>query len=110
MILVMEHVLDLADAHVRAIEYLFNGNESNIFNLGTGNGQSVNEMILEAERVVGKEINKVYAPRREGDPASLIASNKKAKELLGWTPKYTLKEIMESAWKFHSTHKDGYKK
>ena len=104
------HVLDLADAHVRAIEYLFNGNESNIFNLGTGNGQSVNEMILEAERVVGKEINKVYAPRREGDPASLIASNKKAKELLGWTPKYTLKEIMESAWKFHSTHKDGYKK
>lgn len=104
------HVMDLADAHVRAIEYLFNGNESNIFNLGSGEGQSVNEMIVEAEKIVGKEIKKVYVERRPGDPASLIASNKKAKELLGWEPKYNLEKIMETAWKFHSTHKDGFKK
>ena len=104
------HVMDLADAHVRAIEYLFNGNESNIFNLGSGEGQSVNEMIVEAEKVVGKDIKKVYVERRPGDPASLIASNKKAKELLGWEPKYNLEKIMETAWKFHSTHKDGFKK
>ena len=102
--------MDLADAHVRAIEYLFNGNESNIFNLGSGEGQSVNEMIVEAEKVVGKDIKKVYVERRPGDPASLIASNKKAKELLGWEPKYNLEKIMETAWKFHSTHKDGFKK
>ncbi len=104
------HVMDLADAHVRAIEYLLKGNCSQIFNLGTGEGQSVNEMIVEAEKVVGKEIKKEYAPRREGDPAKLIASNKKAREILGWTPKYTLHMIMETAWKFHSSHKNGYKK
>ena len=55
-------------------------------------------------------IKKVYVERRPGDPASLIASNKKAKELLGWEPKYNLEKIMETAWKFHSTHKDGFKK
>lgn len=104
------HIMDLADAHVRAIEYLFKGNESNIFNLGTGEGQSVNEMIKEAERVVGKSIKKEFVERRPGDPAMLIASNKKAYELLGWTPKYTLSKIMETAWLFHSTHPNGYKK
>ena len=104
------HIMDLADAHVRAIEYLLKGNDSQIFNLGTGEGQSVNEMIVAAEKVVGKDIKKEYAPRREGDPAMLIASNKKAKEILGWEPKYTLDQIMETAWKFHSTHKNGYNK
>ncbi len=104
------HVMDLADAHVRAIEYLLKGNPSNIFNLGTGNGQSVNEMIVEAEKVVGKEIKKEYAARRAGDPATLIASNKKAREILGWEPKYTLAKIMETAWKFHLSHPNGFKK
>lgn len=104
------HIMDLADAHVRAIEYLLKGNNSQIFNLGTGEGQSVNEMIKAAEKVVGKEIKKEYAPRRPGDPAMLIASNKKAKEILGWEPHYSLDKIMETAWKFHSTHVNGYKK
>lgn len=104
------HIMDLADAHVRAIEYLLKGNNSQIFNLGTGDGQSVNEMISTAEKVVGKEIKKEYAPRRAGDPAMLIASNKKAKEILGWEPHYSLERIMETAWKFHSTHPNGYKK
>lgn len=102
------HVMDLADAHVKAIEYLLQGNNSEIFNLGTGEGQSVNEMIEAAEEVVGKTIKKEYAPRRAGDPAKLIASNKKAAEILNWQPKYTLKMIMETAWKFHKIHKNGY--
>lgn len=102
------HVMDLADAHVKAIEYLLQGNNSEIFNLGTGEGQSVNEMIETAEEVVGETIKKEYASRRAGDPAKLIASNKKAAEILNWQPKYTLKMIMETAWKFHKTHKNGY--
>ena len=73
------HVLDLASAHVKAIEYLLKGNNSNIFNLGTGNGQSVNQMICTAEKITGKNIKKVYEKRRDGDPAVLVASNKKAK-------------------------------
>lgn len=104
------HILDLADAHVRAVEYLLKGNSSQIFNLGSGEGFSVNEMITEAEQVVQKKIAKKYVDRREGDPAILIASNLKAKNILGWVPRYTLKEILESAWKFHSSHPDGYKK
>ncbi len=102
------HIMDLADAHVRAIEYLLKGGESQIFNLGTGDGQSVNEMIVAAEKAVGKPIKKEYAGRRAGDPARLIASNKKAKEILGWEPKYSLDKIMQTAWLFHKTHPDGY--
>ncbi len=104
------HVLDIADAHVRAINYLFDGNESNIFNLGTGDGQSVNEIISEAEKVVNGSIKKEYSERRPGDPASLIASNEKAKRLLGWEPKYTLSDILKTAWEFHKSHPDGYEK
>ncbi|MCD8371757.1 MAG: UDP-glucose 4-epimerase GalE [Clostridia bacterium] len=102
------HIMDLADAHVRAIEYLLKGGESQIFNLGTGDGQSVNEMIVAAEKAVGKPIKKEYAARRAGDPARLIASNKKAKDILGWEPKYSLDKIMETAWLFHQKHPDGY--
>lgn len=104
------HVLDIADAHVRAINYLFEGNESNIFNLGTGDGQSVNEIISEAEKVVNGPIKKEYSERRPGDPACLIASNEKAKRLLGWEPKYTLSDILKTAWEFHKNHPDGYEK
>lgn len=104
------HVLDIADAHVRAINYLFEGNESNIFNLGTGDGQSVNEIISEAEKVVNGPIKKEYSERRPGDPACLIASNEKAKRLLGWEPKYTLSDILKNAWEFHKNHPDGYEK
>ncbi len=102
------HIMDLADAHVRAIKYLLSGGESQIFNLGTGDGQSVNEMIVAAEKAVGAPIKKEYAERRAGDPAMLIASNKKAKEILGWEPKYSLDRIMETAWKFHKSHPNGY--
>lgn len=99
------HVYDLADAHIRALEYLNNGNDSTIINLGTGNGYSVKEIIESAERVTGKKIKSVIAPRRAGDPAILIADNKKAREVLGWNPKYGLDEIISSAWKWHQKPK-----
>ena len=103
------HVEDLASAHVKAIEYLLQGKESNIFNLGTGNGQSVNEMIVTSEKIVGKPIKKEYVDRRPGDPAVLVASNKKAKEVLGWDNTKTLEDIISSAYKFHVKHPNGLK-
>ena len=103
------HVEDLASAHIKAVEWLINGNDSEIFNLGTGEGQSVNEMIETSEKVVGKVIEKEYVSRRDGDPAKLIASNKKAKERLNWEPKKDLEDIIESAYRFHKNNPDGMK-
>lgn len=103
------HVQDLADAHVRAINWLLDGHDSEIFNLGSGDGQSVNEMITCAEKIVGKEIKKEYVERRPGDPATLIASNKKAKEKLGWNNDHSLEDIMSSAYNFHKNHPNGMK-
>ncbi len=100
------HVLDLADAHIRALEYLKAGNESNVFNLGNGVGFSVLEIIDAASDVVGTPIHKKMEARRAGDPARLIASNVKAKEVLGWDPAWTdVKAIIESAWNFHKGQK-----
>lgn len=103
------HVDDLASAHVKAIEYLLKGNVSNIFNLGSGDGQTVNEMISTAERIVGESIKKEYVERRAGDPAVLIASNKKAKEVLGWENKKSLDDIISSAYNFHKKNPNGLK-
>lgn len=103
------HVEDLASAHVKAIEYLLEGKESNIFNLGSGDGQSVNEMISTSEKIVGKPIKKEYVERRPGDPAVLIASNKKAKEVLGWENTKSLEDIISSAYNFHVKHPNGLK-
>lgn len=103
------HVEDLASAHVKAIKYLLDGNDSNIFNLGSGDGQSVNEMISTAEKIVGKEIKKEYVERRPGDPAVLIASNKKAKEVLGWSNEKILEDIISNAYNFHIKHPNGLK-
>lgn len=103
------HVQDLADAHVRAINWLLEGHNSEIFNLGSGDGQSVNEMITCAEKIVGKEIKKEYVERRPGDPATLIASNKKAKEKLGWNNDHSLEDIMSTAYNFHKNNPNGMK-
>lgn len=103
------HVEDLASAHVKAIEYLLEGHNSNIFNLGSGDGQSVNEMIHTSEKVVGKEIKKEFVERRAGDPAVLIASNKKAKEVLHWENEKTLEDIISSAYNFHKKNPNGLK-
>jgi UDP-glucose 4-epimerase len=103
------HVLDLADAHIKAVEYLQKGNESNIFNLGNGFGFSVKEMIDSAREATNEEINVVVGTRRAGDPAKLIASNEKAKKILGWEPKYTdVKAIISTAWTWHKNHPNGF--
>jgi UDP-glucose 4-epimerase len=99
------HVYDLADAHIRALEYLNSGNVSTVINLGTGTGYSVKEIIESARRVTGKEIKASVSQRRAGDPAVLIADNKKAREVLGWIPKYGLDDIIKSAWKWHQEPK-----
>ena len=103
------HVQDLADAHVRAINWLLEGHDSEIFNLGSGDGQSVNEMITCAEKIVGKEIKKEYVERRPGDPGTLIASNKKAKEKLGWNNDHSLEDIMSTAYNVHKNNPNGMK-
>ena len=90
-------------------QLLLNGNESNIFNLGNGVGFTVKEVIETARKVTGKPIKAVEEGRRAGDPAVLIASSEKAKNILGWKPEHAdLEEIIASAWKWHSSHPQGY--
>ncbi|MBW4498526.1 MAG: UDP-glucose 4-epimerase GalE [Scytonema hyalinum WJT4-NPBG1] len=101
------HVSDLADAHVLGLEYLLKGGDSEVFNLGNGNGFSVKEVIETAKQVTGKDIKVVECDRRPGDPPALIGSGDKAKKILGWHPQYSsLKEIITHAWQWHqSRHK-----
>lgn len=99
------HVNDLADAHIKALDYLDKKKESTVINLGTGDGYSVKEIIENAVKITGRKINTQITPRREGDPAVLIADNKKAKETLGWIPRYGLEDIISSAWKWHQNPK-----
>ena len=100
------HVLDLADAHILAALRLQSGGESFTVNLGVGTGYSNLEILSMIEEVTGKKIPYAVYPRRSGDPAKIFADNKKAKELLGWSPKYSdLATIISSAWKWHSDFK-----
>ena len=102
-------VEDLIAAHILALEYLKEGNESNFFNLGSSKGYSVKEMLEAAREVTGKEIPAEIAPRRAGDPSRLVASSEKAREILGWKPEYTdIKEIIKTAWDWHVSHPNGY--
>ncbi len=103
------HVTDLAQAHILAVKYLTDGGESDIFNLGNGVGYSVREVIETARKVTGHPIPATETPRRAGDPARLVASSEKAKKILGWNPIHdSLEEIIESAWKWHKNHPNGY--
>ncbi len=103
------HVSDLADAHERALDILRN-DRSERLNLGNGEGFSVLEVIRTAEKVTHKRIPFRIGARRKGDPAVLVASAKKAKEVLGWQPAYdTLEKIIESAWNWHREHPNGYR-
>ena len=103
------HVLDLADAHILALEHLRKGGESNIFNLGSGKGFSVKEMIETAKKVTGKDIKVEIGERRAGDPAKLIASAEKARKILGWKPKFDdVESIIKTAWAWHCSHPNGY--
>jgi len=103
------HVTDLAQAHILAVDYLRKGNESNIFNLGNGVGFTVNEVIECARKVTNHEIPAIISERRAGDPATLIASSEKAKQLLGWKPEHAdLDKIIASAWRWHQAHPNGF--
>lgn len=104
------HVMDLASAHRLAVKRLRGPNGGvEAFNLGSGNGFSVQEVVTVARTVTGHEIPIVHAPRREGDPAVLVASSKRAKEILGWKPQYDdLSSILSTAWAWHQDHPNGY--
>lgn len=103
------HVTDLVDAHLLALDYLFKNGESNFFNLGNGNGFSVKDVIASVEKTTGKKVEFEESGRRAGDPAVLVADSSKAKDILGWNPEHTdLESIISTAWKWHSSHPDGY--
>lgn len=102
------HVMDLADAHVKALKYLLQEKPSVILNLGTGKGASVKEVIEMAKEITGKPIPSKLVPRRIGDPPSLTADAELARELLGWEPKHSnLKTIIESEWNWNKTLRKG---
>ncbi len=94
------NVEDLVQAHILALDYLENGGKTDYFNLGTKTGDSVKEVFSACEEVTGKNIDVKICPRRPGDPATLVADNSKAKSILGWQPKKTLRESIESAYKW----------
>jgi UDP-glucose 4-epimerase len=96
------HVLDLADAHVRAVQYLLDGGDSVALNLGTGTGTTVKELLGAIEDVTKQPFPVEYTDRREGDSTTLVANNDKAKAVLGWVPKYDLAQIIQSAWNWHA--------
>ena len=99
------HVEDLADAHIRALEYIKENNISNNFNLGTSNGTSVFEIIDAVKIESGIDFKVEIVERREGDPAELIGGNLKAKEVLGWVPKHSdIEYIVKTAWKWHKNN------
>ncbi|MBY3183882.1 UDP-glucose 4-epimerase GalE [Rhizobium laguerreae] len=96
------HVLDLADAHVRAVEYLLKGGDSVALNLGTGTGTTVKELLGAIEEVSNRPFPVEYIGRREGDSHTLVANNDKARDVLGWVPQYDLSQIIRSAWDWHA--------
>ncbi|MCP1126030.1 UDP-glucose 4-epimerase GalE [Bacillus sp. 3103sda1] len=105
------HVTDLAEAHILALQSLQNEQKTNeVYNLGNGKGFSVKEVIETCERVTEKKANVVYTERRAGDPAQLIASSAKIYDELGWKAKYSLEEMIHTAWEWHTAHPNGYSK
>ena len=100
------HVSDLANAHLRALNYLLAGGASSAFNLGTGKGHSVREVIAAVERAGRWPVPYVEKGRRPGDPPELVADNQRAREILGWKPRYTsLTAIVQTAWNWHAAHR-----
>ena len=95
------HVDDLASAHIAAMEYLLKGGTSDIINLGTGEGTSILEIISLVEEISGSRIKFKLSERREGDPAALVASNGKAMDILGWQPRYNIRDIIKSAYNWY---------
>ncbi len=102
------HVVDLAEAHVRAVEYLHDEGDGVVCNLGSGGGYSNLEVAEMCAAVTGADIPIVYGERRQGDPAMLIASNAQARSVLGWAPRRDLRTMVEDAWRWHTAHPEGY--
>jgi UDP-glucose-4-epimerase GalE len=102
------HVDDLATAHVLALEYLGGGGETTVVNVGTGRGASTREVVEGTKRVSGVDFATQDGPRRPGDPTEVYADNRRAREVLGWKPRYDLDDILESAWAWHSRNPSGY--
>jgi UDP-glucose 4-epimerase len=101
------HVTDLAIAHVLGLEYLLKGGNTEVFNLGNGNGFSVKQVIEAARQITGRSIPVVEGDRRAGDPPALVGSSEKARQILGWQPQYNdLNQIITHAWKWHQ-HRHG---
>ncbi len=100
------HVMDLADAHVRALRYLIDGGETTAINLGTGTGTTVRELLQAIEAVTGRPFPVEVVERRPGDAPTLVADNARARETLGWTPTRTLSDIVRSAWCWHQAERD----
>jgi UDP-glucose 4-epimerase len=95
------HVSDLACAHIVAIEHLLRGGKSDVFNVGTGAGQSVKQVLAAVEKVTGQKVPHTIGPRREGDPPSLVADSRKLQNALGWRPERAdLERIVSDAWAF----------
>jgi UDP-glucose 4-epimerase len=102
------HVEDLAAAHLLALEHLAAGGASRCYNLGTGAGSSVREVLEIAREITGRDIPADEAPRRAGDPSRLVASKALAHNEFGWSPQRDLRAIISSAWDWHSEHPSGY--
>ncbi|WP_269930284.1 UDP-glucose 4-epimerase GalE [Aminobacter sp. HY435] len=96
------HVMDLADAHSRAVQYLIDGGDSIALNLGTGQGTTVKELLSTVRRISGRDFRVEQAPRRAGDAPALVADNAMALKVLGWTPRHDLNSIVSTAWNWHA--------
>ena len=104
------HVLDLADAHLKAVSSILKNKASLTVNLGVGKGYSNLEVLKAVEKVTGKKLDIQYKKRRAGDPDAIYADNTKARSILGWEPNYaTIESIIETAWAWHFKHPNGYK-
>lgn len=105
------HVNDLASAHILSMEYLRDGGESNVFNLGSGSGFSVQSIVDTTKAVTGIDFKVLYGERRAGDSGTLIASSQKAQQVLGWKPVHSeVKQVIGDAWNWHQKHPNGYSK
>ena len=103
------HVVDLAEAHILALDAIEGEAAGEVFNLGNGRGFSVRQVISTAQEVTGLDIEVSVAPRRTGDAPVLVASSDKARSILGWHPRFDdLRTILETAWRWHETHPEGY--
>jgi UDP-glucose 4-epimerase len=102
------HVRDIVSAHLLGLEYLLDGGANTVFNLGSETGHTVMQVLERVEKVTGHEVPHVIAPRRAGDPASLVASSLKAREVLGWNAEHDLDSMIASAWDWRRTHPRGY--